>query len=89
MKKVPEGKAYAVQNGKKIDVYYQEDGDEWEKKSYDLKDSKPLADYLRQDYNVLAGVKKVTAAAAMITTSSSMLPISIIRPTRPSGRKTA
>ena len=62
MKKVPEGKAYAVQNGKKIDVYYQEDGDEWEKKSYDLKDSKPLADYLRQDYNVLAGVKKVTAA---------------------------
>lgn len=27
-----------------------------------MKDSKPLADYLRQDYNVLAGVKKVTAA---------------------------
>lgn len=62
MKQVPEGKAYAAQNGKKIDVYYQEDGEKWEKKSYDLKDSKPLADYLRQDYNVLAGVKKVTAA---------------------------
>ena len=62
MKKVPEGKAYAVQNGKKIDVYYQEDGDEWEMKSYDLMDRQPLADYLRQDYNVLAGVKKVTAA---------------------------
>ena len=43
LQKAPEGKAYAVQNGKKLDVYYNHEGDDksWEKKSYDLKDSKP------------------------------------------------
>lgn len=64
LKKAPEGKAYAVQNGKKLDVYYNHEGDDksWEKKSYDLKDSKPLADSLTGSHNVLAGVKTVTAA---------------------------
>lgn len=64
LQKAPEGKAYAVQNGKKLDVYYNHEGDDksWEKKSYDLKDSKPLADYLTASHNVLAGVKTVTAA---------------------------
>lgn len=64
LQKAPEGKAYAVQNGKKLDVYYNHEGDNksWEKKSYDLKDSKPLADYLTASHNVLAGVKTVTAA---------------------------
>lgn len=64
MKKAPEGKAYAVQNGKKLDVYYNAQGDDksWKKKSYNLDNASPLADYLTSDHNVLAGVKKVTAA---------------------------
>lgn len=64
MDKIPQNKAYGVQNGKKFDVYYktQENDSQWMKKSYDLKDSKPIASYLTNDHNVLSGVKSVTRA---------------------------
>lgn len=60
--KIPETQAYAAQNGKKINVYYQNDKQKWEKKSYDLDDATPLADKLPKAANVLAGIKSVTAA---------------------------
>ena len=40
----------------------QEKDGQWMKKSYDLKDSKPIASYLTNDHNVLSGVKSVTRA---------------------------
>lgn len=60
--KIPETQAYAAQDGKKIKVYYQNDKQKWEKKTYDLDDATPLADKLPKAANVLAGVKTVTAA---------------------------
>ena len=64
MDKIPQNKAYAAQNGNKLDVYYKAQGDDsqWLTKSYDLKDSKPIASYLTSDRNVLSGVKSVTRA---------------------------
>lgn len=60
--KIPETQAYAEQKGKKVNVYYQDNKQKWEKKSYDLDDATPLADKLPKSANVLAGVKTVTAA---------------------------
>ena len=62
--KTAENKAYVMQDGKKLNAYYNADGTEktWQKKSYDLKKSTPIADYLTWDHNILAGVKSVTSA---------------------------